>query len=173
MKIKKKEVIMKTNKFRLIVIILVIAILSIISLYAITEGQEYKKRVAPGIVPSNKDIKKDLALCAKLSFKSTSPLPSTSIYADYEYQIETIGGYPPVNIYTESPSSASSNREQAYDTGPNYFPVGLTMSNSGLITGQAFYSHNYNFTVVAKDSCPSGPQIIKKTFALNVNPKPQ
>jgi hypothetical protein len=163
---------MKTNKFRLIVSMLVIAILSIISLSITTEGQEYKKRVAPGIVPSYKDIEKP-PICAKLSFKSTSPLPSTSIYADYEYQIETTGGYPPVNIYTESPSSASSNREQAYDTGPNYFPVGLTMSNSGLITGQAFYAHNYNFTVVAKDSCPSGPQIIKKTFALNVNPKPQ
>ncbi len=164
---------MKTNKFKLIVSILVIAILSIMSLSAITEGQEYKKRVAPGLVPSNKDIKRDMTLiCAKLSFKSTSPLPSTTIYADYEYQVETIGGNPPVNIYTE-PTSASSDRGYASDTGPNQFPMGLTMSNSGLITGQAFYAHNYNFTVVASDIFPSGPQIIKKTFALNVNPKPQ
>ena len=168
---------MKTNRFRLIVSMLVIAILSIISLYAITEGQEYKKQIAPGIVPGNKDfINKDIKremtpICAELSFKSTSPLPSTSTYADYKYQIEINGGYPPVIIYPESIYTSTSDREYAYDN-PNGFPIGLTMSKSGLITGQAFYAHNYNFIVVAKDSCPAGPQKIKKTFGLNVNPKP-
>jgi hypothetical protein len=49
-------------------------------------------------------------------------------------------------------------------------PNGLTMSQSGQLTGTPTVSNMYTFTVKATDSCPLGPQTAQKTYTLPACP---
>lgn len=113
--------------------------------------------------------------CLTLSITSTSPLPSTVVGADYTCQIHTSGGKPPITFRWEP------NGEIRGDKSVNLLPYGLTLSKTGLISGQlvkvwygvtSYYPPGYyNFIVVAEDSCETGRQRVRKIFYLLVNPK--
>lgn len=81
---------------------------------------------------------------------SNSPLPPATAGGFYSYQFTLAGGIGPYSWFS------------------NNLPSGLSLSNSGLLTGTLNTQTTYNFTVFATDNPREAT--ISKAFALTVNP---
>ena len=90
--------------------------------------------------------------CPSLSITSPSTLPQGTLVTAYTYQIQSSGGVTP---YAFSITSGA-------------LPQGLSMSNSGLISGTPTASGTYNFTVTCTDACPLGDQSQNKSFSISI-----
>ena len=104
--------------------------------------------------------------CLIYAFTSTSPLPQTTIGAHYTYQLQTSGGAEPLTYFLYRQSTEGRNT-------PDQIPRGLTVSPSGLVSGQVDGSalpQNYYFEVGVVDSCPSGARFVARKFYLLVKP---
>ena len=104
--------------------------------------------------------------CLIFAFTSTSPLPQTTIGANYTYQLQTSGGAEPLTYFLYRQSTEGRNT-------PDQIPRGLTVSPSGLVSGQVDGSalpQNYYFEVGVVDSCPSGARFVARKFYLLVKP---
>lgn len=121
--------------------------------------------------------------CAKLSFISTSPIPSVVIGGNYNYKIQTSGGYKTVELCPVAidPRGRPSIKCDKSPVQRFSMPPGLTMDKSGVISGQVkcwdpsrpFSCAGYQSILVkARDSCPIRPQIITKEYFIDVKAKP-
>ncbi len=89
--------------------------------------------------------------CTPLNIVSNS-LPEATVNKPYFYKFQVSGGEPPITFELVNGS----------------LPSGLSLSSSGIISGTPENSGNYNFTIKAFDSCPTGTQSTQKTFTLKV-----
>lgn len=142
------------------------------------------KNIPSGGQYSGKCCISGMKTCAKFFFISTSPIPSVVIGGNYNYKIQTSGGYKTVEFCPVAidPRGAPSNK---CDNSPGQrfsMPPGLTMDKSGVISGQVkcwdsskpFSCAGYqSIKVKAWDSCPWGREkIITKEFFIDVKANP-
>jgi hypothetical protein len=123
--------------------------------------------------------------CIELSFISPSPIPSVVIGGDYNYKIQTSGGYKTVELCPVAIDPEGSPGFKCDNSPGQRFsmPPGLTMDKSGKIFGQVkcwnsskpYSCAGYQSIIVkAWDSCPnpSLTHIITKEFFIDVKAKP-
>jgi hypothetical protein len=91
--------------------------------------------------------------CLPLSITSPDTLPSGQVGQAYTYQLQTSGGQQPITFQLIRGS----------------LPPGLTLSPTGLISGNPGAVGSHSFTVGATDSCQ---QTAQRTFNLNIQCTP-
>ena len=106
-------------------------------------------------------------VCRQLTIVSTSPLLPTAIGWDYTYQMQIKGGNEPLTILSFYKDRSPDGRIELM----NGMPPGLTLSSSGLITGQPKKAGNFPITIRVIDQCPLRPRGIEKEFYLNIKPQ--
>lgn len=112
--------------------------------------------LAPQSVQGNFSITVNAAPCPALSIISPSTLTAGTVNQGYSYQMQTTGGQIPVR----------------YRFASDFYPPGLSLSITGLISGIPTASGNYTFSIRATDSCSIGPQSIIGTFTIQVESLP-
>ena len=146
------------------------------------KGRCYLKNAFPKSV-INKCCVSGYLTCHKLTFATTSPLPSTVIGGDYSYQLKMSSGVPPYKFYpmrvpTDGTPPRVDYRDQRFS-----MPLGLKLSQGGLISGQVQCLNPEKagtdcgagyipILIQVRDSCPSGAQVISKKFYLNIKKQP-
>lgn len=91
--------------------------------------------------------------CPQLSMVSTSPLPTATLGSQYQNQMQSSGGIPPI---TWSLTGGS-------------LPPGETLAPGGLVSGIPTLAGNFSFTIKASDSCSTGSQSVSGNFTEQVN----
>lgn len=140
------------------------------------KGRCYLKDALPKSV-QNKCCVSGYTTCHKLTFATTSPLPSAVIGGDYKYQIKMSLGVPPYKFYPMqvppdgTPPRVDNSRDQRFS-----MPLGLKLSRGGLISGQvqSGQAGYIPLLIQVRDSCPSthGGQMISKKFYINIEKQP-
>lgn len=103
----------------------------------------------------SQNVEKDFSIkvnCNGLSITSPSNLPGGKMNEFYSYQIQTNGGFPPIN----------------FELSNGQLPPGLTLSTQGIISGIPNLSGVYSFSIKALDSCPISSQSTIKAFNLEI-----
>jgi hypothetical protein len=90
--------------------------------------------------------------CESLSIISSSTFPPVSSGQQCKFEIQTLGGHPPINFSIVSGS----------------LPQGLSLETGGIISGIPKTPGNYTFTVEVSDTCPIKTQTYRKTFSIKV-----
>lgn len=90
--------------------------------------------------------------CPPLTITSPSNLPNGSLNQNYNYQIQTSGGWLPLN----------------FELSNGTLPSGLTLSSYGLISGIPNREGTFNFEVKVTDSCPIAHQSKSKSFSVQI-----
>lgn len=89
----------------------------------------------------------------ELAIASASPIPPGAVSAAYEFQFLAEGGIP-----FASSTSTSPYLWTAVDTGTHPLPAGLTLSQSGTLSGTPAAAGTWTFTVKVTDSVASSTQ---------------
>jgi hypothetical protein len=92
--------------------------------------------------------------CPDIVLTTASNLPEGKEDEVYNYQITVSGGTPPLTFTIIEGS----------------LPPGITLTQSGLLTGIPQTTGTYMFTVRVQDSCPVAPRTGEKKFTLVVTP---
>ena len=156
----------KTKSMRAISILSILTLLALAGVAHAQDGTRQFPLRRPGqaqVLPTKVPAK---LACPVFTFASTSPLPPTAIGGNYTYQLQTSGGIAPITFFIYRQGETGWNS-------PDQIPRGLTVSPSGLISGQvdgSIPAQNYYFEVGAVDNCPSGARFVSRKFYLLVKP---